>query len=150
MVLNKKNKEILLFFILIIIISIIGFSINYIRNCNLKKNIYFAIATPIKESNGRGENTIIYAHFFYNNSKMEKKVQYYNDIPKIGQKYFIAFNKENINQSVLFTNCPVPDSLEIPLNGWDKIPIPEYQDEVDVYFDKMLNNGIYRLFPKCE
>ncbi len=149
MVLNKKIKDILLFSMLIIIISITGITINYIRNCNLKKNIYFSIATPIKESNGRGENNVLYVHFFYKNRKMENKVQYFNIMPKIGQKYFIAINEENIDQSVLFSNCPVPDSFEVTPYGWDKIPIDDYQKDVDAYFEKMLNSGIYKLFPDC-
>lgn len=148
---NKRNsgKDIKRFIIIIFIVIIVGFTYNYIRSCSIKKNIQLSVAKPVKFSGGRVNNAV-HIKFYINNEIYETETLYHGLEPKIGQKYFIAFNKENIDQTVLFSNCPVPDSLEIPLKGWDKIPIPEYQDEVDAYFDKMLNKGIYKLFPKCE
>ena len=93
---------------------------------------------------------LFYNIYFIKNIFYEEKIRFYGSEPKLGQKYFVVFNKENISQSVLLANCPIPDSLDIPKNGWKKMPIPAYQKEVDAYFEENLNSGIYRLFPKCD
>lgn len=35
-----------------------------------------------------------------------------------------------MEQSVLFSNCPLPNNLEVLSDGRDKITIPEYQKDV--------------------
>ena len=117
---NKKHKNILAFIILMIIICIGGLTYNHIKNCTIKKNIQHAVAMPVKYSGGRMDNTIK-IKFYYDNKIYETETLYYGLKPELGKKYFIAFNKENIEQSVLFSNCPVPDSFEVIPYGWDKI-----------------------------
>ena len=71
------------------------------------------------------------------------------DRGQIGRKYFVIYDKMDSNINDLFVCCPVPDTLiDIPKEGWDKIPIPEYQKKVDSIFDKRLNDWLTQFFPR--
>jgi hypothetical protein len=142
---GSNKKEIFRFIIIILIIIIVGITTTYINNCGIKKNYHLTYAIPYKFI---GKSKGFKMTIFINNKLYEEESSFYGKKPILGQKYFIIVNKENIGQSVLLSNCPVPDSLEIPPNGWYKMPFPEYQKEVDAYFEESLNTGIYKLFPK--
>lgn len=146
---GSKFKDLVRFLLILITVVIIGAFYTKTRNCEIMKNMKILYAIPYKFV-GKSNYKTVKVKLFVEDKVINIEAPYDGLEPKIEQKYFIAFNKENIDQTVLFSNCPVPDSLVIPLYGWDKIPIPEYQDEVDAYFDKMLNKGIYKLFPKCD
>lgn len=146
---GSKFKDIVRFLLILITIVIIGAFYTKTKNCGIMKKMNISYAIPYKFV-GKSNYKTVEVKLYRGDKVTNIQAPYYGLEPQIGQKYFIAFSKENIDQSVLFTNCPVPDSLEIPLNGWDEIPISEYQDEVDAYFDKMLNKRIYKLFPKCK
>jgi hypothetical protein len=145
----KINIELKIFFLMLILIFSIGIVYNFHRNCSIFRDSNYTVAVTEKKSNGRVANQI-YINFTYNKIRYDKLTSFYGSKPIIGQKYFIIVNKNNIEQSVLLSNCPVPDSLKISPNGWDKMPIPAYQKEVDAYFEQTLNSGLYKLFPKCE
>lgn len=151
MELNKANtkRDIIYFFVIILILIIIGLFYNYSRNCEINKKLKISVAKPIKYSTGRVNNAV-HIELYYQNKIIKFESLYYGNKPELNSLYFVAFNKEKINQIILFSNCSVPDSLDIPIDGWDKIPLPEYQNEIDFYFEKMLNKGVYKLFPKCE
>ncbi len=131
------------------ILFLIGKTYHYHKICNIKRNYHLTYAIPYKFL-GKTPYNSFKMTIFVNNKLYEEESSFYGKKPILGQKYFIILNKENISQSVLLSNCPVPEDLEIPPNGWGKMPIPEYQKEVDAYFEETLNSGIYKLFPNCE
>lgn len=43
---------------------------------------------------------------------------------KVGQRYFVRFEPDNISNTELLINKPVPDSIQVaPPDGWAKLPI---------------------------
>lgn len=147
--LRQVIAELKWFFIICTLILLTGLVCSFYQTCNIYRNSNYLVAIAQKQDNGRVANQI-YVSFTYKNFRYEEAATYYGSKPTLGQKYFIVVNEENISQSVLLANCPVPDSLEIPKNGWKKMPIPAFQKEVDAYFEENLNSGIYKLFPKCD
>lgn len=65
-----------------------------------------------------------------------------------GGRYFVVFNDRNPSICEMFTNLPVPDSIQkAPYEGWNKLPIPEYQKNIDNYFEKATNSWFMRMIP---
>lgn len=143
----RKN---LIIYTLMVILFLFGYNYYYHNiNCDIKKNIEVNYAIPTKFL-GRSPYASAKVTIFIDNKFYEIESAFFGKEPVLGTKYFILSSSQNMNHSILLSNCPVPDSLEIPKNGWKKMPIPAYQKEVDAYFEENLNSGIYRLFPKCD
>mgnify|MGYP006151537001 FL=1 len=86
----------------------------------------------------------------YYNDKIEIiESTYFDEEPLLNNKYFIAFNKKDFDSFIVFTKCPVPESIKNNNNGWSKLPLIEYQYIVKEYFNKMTNQGVYKYFPSC-
>jgi|SRR5690606_20312473 len=128
---QNKNLISVVFIALIAYLSIAYFI--YYQDKNLFKNSRYTISISIKNTYGRGNSGVKYKYFvngieyFAWDATNKKSIE--------NNRYFIIYNKEKPHQSTFFVDCPVPDSIKnFPKNGWEKIPIPNYQSYVDDYF----------------
>jgi len=145
----KDKRQLTIFIIAVMVFIIIGSYFKKVDACNLRKSSVFVVATTIKHINSRISN-IIEVDFYFDGVWFKKELSYDGEAPKIGKKYFILIDKNNINKSIVFENCPVPENFNYYMLDWKKMPIESYQKYVNSYFDKYTNSGLYLILPNCE
>ena len=145
---KNKFKGIGLLIFIVFLFYIAGFYYNKHNACKLIHNLHFATAIPIEINKTKGMKSLK-CKIYYNDKIEIIESTYFNEEPLLGNKYFIAFNKRDFNSFIVFTKCPVPESINENKNGWSKLPIEEYQIIVKEYFNKMTSQGVYRYFPSC-
>ena len=140
---KNKFKGIGLLIFIVFLFYIAGFYFNKLIN-----NLHFATAIPIEINKTKGMKSLK-CKIYYDDKIEIIESTYFNEEPLLGNKYFIAFNKRDFDSFIVFTKCPVPESIKENNNGWSKLPIIEYQYIVEEYFNKMTNQGVYKYFPSC-
>ena len=127
--------------ILIALLLFMSISFYFIQKSNrqLEQNTKYTIAIAIENTYGKSYNGIKYKYSIDGKLYSQWCARPANKIAKEGAKYFIAYNRNNPEQSELFVDCPVPDSIIItPYRGMDNVPIPKYQEIINKYY-KSLN-----------
>lgn len=144
---KQQNKIFVYGFIAFVIFYVALIAYAHNGDKLLYKNARYITATVLKNTYGSGNSG---AEYKYNVLGERYEAWNYTDKRAIeGERYFIIYNKNNPQNSELFLDCPVPDTLiDIPKEGWDKIPVPEYQKKVDSIFDKRLNGWLTQFFPR--
>ena len=143
---KNKFKGIGLLIFIVFLFYIAGFYYNKHNACKLINNLHFATAIPIEINKTKGMKSLK-CKIYYDDKIEIIESTYFNEEPLLGNKYFIAFNKRDFDSFIVFTKCPVPESIKENNNGWSKLPIIEYQYIVEEYFNKMTNQGVYKYFP---
>jgi hypothetical protein len=146
---SKKRKSIVLIFLLFIVIYISGFYYNKLNACKILESPHFAVAIPLEINKIKGMKNAK-CKLFYNNKIEIIESTYFDKEPMIGNRYFVIFNKSDLNYFILFSECPVPDSINNLEKGWSKLPILGYQNTIDNYFNEKTNKGINQLLPSCK
>lgn len=141
-----KRNELLILLVLAVFTLCIS-TLSKFRRSSLKQSDCYTIGVITKKTHSKGSDMeYIYRikgiNYRSTGYSLDKKKR------KIGGRFFVVFDKSRPKSSELFVQLPVPDSIQkAPYGGWDKIPIPEYQEYVDNHLDKLTNNWFMKLIP---
>lgn len=116
---------------------------------NVYYNIYeksYTIGEVVRKQTGLKSGTAVKFEFYYRGRKIEGGTGMGDYSVKVGDKYIVEFSKDKIDLSEALLHYPIPDtlSIEIPAEGWSKIP-----EELKKYRRKRMELfGLYDWFFK--
>lgn len=118
-------------FLLTIIAILIGLCINEIKtNKKLSNRGMFTVGVLLKKKTSRGCTGNVYKFKVNTTEYKNQKCSKYKG--KIGQRYFVVFNPNNIKENRILLNYPVPDSIVYaPSEGWNHLPITFDKDKLE-------------------
>ena len=119
---NLRNRNILVFCMILIVAFIIFYGIQSKKDRNL--NSRYTIGIPTRERIEHFERTYEYT-FFVNGIKFEGRTGYSKLKIKdaIGKKFFVKFERDNPSNSEILYNYPVLDTnIFIPKEGLTLLP----------------------------
>lgn len=156
---NFENKKIIKGVLTTLIIVFGGWFIFSLIGFYKTKKKYFAILSYEsytvgkyleRETRAKGA-TIARYNFEINGHEYENTMTpatFSNSKPFVGNYYFVVYNYYEPEESTIFFNLEVPDSLEYLYGeNFKKIPIQKYQQKADSFMLKNIDGSVERYFP---